>query len=90
MENLTSAQAFEHLSARLDAMSGKDTRHTPHWNDRDQQAVWMLLEKPASRAEIALARIEGITFGEGTLYTVATTHIHRICRRALELPGTAA
>lgn len=61
MSEMSCHTAGKHLAERLEAMRGKDSRHTPHWNDRDQEAVKRLLDRPATREQIALARIEGIT-----------------------------
>ena len=75
--------ALDHLQARLAVCEGTDSRHRPHWTEADMEAVAVVIDRAATREQIALARIEGLS--TETLFHEAErlTCIHRIARRAL-------
>lgn len=56
------ADAIRHLRARVAKIETADSRHRPHWTQADLDAVAALVDIPASAEQIALARIEGITW----------------------------
>lgn len=79
------ASAYEHLGARLPEIAKADSRHRPHWTQADIDAVAALLQLPASREQIALARIEGLTTYHDYSQD-SRKRIHVITRKALGLP----
>lgn len=88
MSEFSCAEALNHLAGRIEGMAGKDSRHTPHWNQSDQDAVKRLLDRPAAREQVALARIEGLTnvypsYDEAKRLTI----VNVIARRVLGLPA---
>jgi hypothetical protein len=77
--------ALEHLGQRVPTLAATESRNR-HWTVADLEAVALLIDSPASREQIALARIEGVAtnggFGD-------MKHIRQIARRALGLPVSA-
>lgn len=76
--------ALDHFDERLPIIAATDSRHRPHWTTGDIAAAAALLVRPASREQIALARIEGLTsfVGYGNNKS-ELERVHRIARGAL-------
>jgi hypothetical protein len=80
------ATALFHLRARLREAEIAPSRHRPHWTLDDMHAISALVDLPAAAEQIALARIEGMTFN--TAYAPDTVErIRIIARKALGLPA---
>lgn len=76
--------ALEHLSVRIPALCSTQSNNR-HWTREDLAAVALLIDRPASREQIALARVEGICFDETMLHGTEIRRIESIARRALGL-----
>lgn len=75
--------AREHLGQRLPDLCAKESRNR-HWTQADLDAVQTLLDLPAAREQIALARIEGIA-STSTGYAENYKRITELARKGLGL-----
>lgn len=80
--------AYAYLGERVPQIAKRESRHRPAWTIADLEAVTLLLDAPARREQIALARIEGTArfvskYGQDE--TNALEAVRIIARQALGL-----
>jgi hypothetical protein len=84
--------ALRHLNDRLPDLVAADSRARPRWRQDDIDALSIVLERAASREQIALGRIEGVSHIAGSWtsdHKVQLKLVNQIARLALGLKVAA-